>query len=132
MISDIITVEALADALKNKVEEIVKKEEIKVCFDGNKIILYVDKDGVKSKIVVPVEVKKRPSRLEPELVEKIRRVREILKGKRDSIYLFTLLMSLHSELGKVSVIKLDEESRKVLVPAMGLVEKDLVKSLEVK
>jgi len=127
-----VTVEALADTLKKEVESWMGRHQLEAVFDGNKIILMVDKDGVKTKIVIPVVSKKRPSRLEPELVEKIRRVREILKGKRDSIYLFTLLMSLHSELSKVDVVKLDEESREILVPAMGLVEKDLVKSLEVK
>jgi len=127
-----IEVGALADVLKRKVEEVVDKADVKAVFDGNKIILMVDKDGVKTKIVIPTTKKSRLSRLEPELVEKIRRVKEVLKGKRDSIYLFTLLMSLHNELLKMKIEKVDEESRKVLVPAMDLVEKDLVKSLEFK
>ena len=127
-----VTVQALADTLKSKVEEIMTKEDVQACIDGNKIILVVGKGEVKTKVVVPVPRQKHPSKLEPELVEKIKRVRSVLKGKRDSIYLFTLLMSLHSELGKVKVEKLDDESRGVLIPAMSLVEKDLVKMVETK
>jgi hypothetical protein len=67
--------------------------------------------------------------LEPELQAKIKQARKVLKGNRDSLYLFTLLISLQGELKKTNVSKLDVETRQVLVPALQAIDNTLGKLL---
>ena len=127
-----IQLDALVEVIKNVVTAAVSGVDAKQRIGDNKVVILIDKEQVKTKIVVPAIREKKPSRLAPEFIRRIQEVKKTLKGKRDSIYLFTLLMSLHSELQKMKMDKLDIQSRDIIVPAMDVVGKDLLKLGEVK
>jgi len=118
--------------LKANIAKLTAEEDIKTAIDGNRVIITIDKEEVRTKVVIPLPKTKKPSRLAPEFVLRVQEVRRRLKGQRDAIYLFTLLMSLHSELLKVKVGQLDKKCREYILPAMSTVEKDMAKLLEVK
>ena len=122
-----VKTEGLADTLKLEVEKVLRKDGVRECLDHNKIMIMVTEEVVKTKIVEPVVRTKKPPRLEPELQEKIKSARKILKGKADSLYLFTLLVSLQGELKKVNISKLDIESRQVIVPVLAGITSSLGK-----
>jgi hypothetical protein len=127
-----IKLEEFVKGLKSKIEVFISPADVKTSIDGNRVMIMIDKEEVKTRIIIPVAKVKRPSRLEPEEVIKLREFKRILKGKRDSIYLVTLLMSLHSELKKMNFSKLDNQSKDIIVPALNTVEQDFTKLLEVK
>ena len=124
--------ERLVGIVKSVVTAAVSGRETQECIGENKIVLVVNKDEVSIKVVAPVVREKKPSRLAPEFVQKIQEAKKTLKGKRDAMYLFTLLMSLSSELKKLKLGKMDAQSRSIIIPAMNIVEQAIVKQVEVK
>ena len=119
------TLEELTIFLKVRIEK-MKLNQL-TYFNGNRIIITIDKNEVRTKIVVPIIREKKPPRLAPEFIRRIQEVKKVLKGKRDAIYLFTLIMSLHSELIKAKISQMDNQSKEVIIPAMNMIEQDLIK-----
>lgn len=118
--------------LKEQLNKLKEINDIKECLKQYKISILFTKDETLVKIYLPLK-RKKVERLSPELQQKIQRVKELLKGKRDAIYLYTLLLSLHNELQKVQFLqKLDIESQNILLPAIDIIKRDLTLMIEEK
>ena len=120
-----IKTDGLAETLKYEVEKVLGQPGVRECIENNKIVITVSPDLVKTKVVEPIVRKKVPSRLEPDLQEKIKEARKVLKGNRHAMYLFTLLVSLKSELKKTKITSLDEQAKEQFIPMLS----DLTKLL---
>jgi hypothetical protein len=124
--------EGLVELITQAVTAIVSGKDAKECLGERRVVIIVDKAEVKTKIVVPIVREKKPSRLAPEFIQRIQEAKKTLKGKRDAMYLFTLLMSLSSELKKMKMSTFDTQSLSIIAPAMNAVEQELIKQMEVK
>lgn len=101
------------DDLKDSIEEVIKNDNIEL--GEQRIIVTIDSNGVKTKIVTPLPKKPRESRIPPEEARKIAEVKALLRGKRDLTYIFTLLISLSAELKKFDINILPEDGKKTLL-----------------
>lgn len=105
---------AIRDFFHKLIDEIIQAEDNSKAFNGNKISILISHDSVVTKVIRPTPARAKVERVTPQESEQVTKIRKVLKGKRDSMYLFTLMNSLEGELGKLS--QLDEESKEALAP----------------
>lgn len=112
----------LMDEFKEKIEEFVNEN---IELGEQRIIVTIDSNGVKTKIVTPLPKKQRKTRIAPEMAKRVQEAKEALKGRRDLIYVVTLLFSLINELKKINVSELPSEAQETLISAASDVRANL-------
>lgn len=111
------------DELKESIETFFKSEHITL--EEQRIIVTIDSNGIKTKIVVPLPKKQKQRRQPTELAQKLQEAKKIFKGRQDLVYICTLLLSLNNELKKFDISQLSEEGKNMLLPAIGKINSNL-------
>ena len=125
-----VRIEALADILKKHVLDVLNQAKAGEYLDGVKIVLIADKDGAKSKIAMPMtERVKKPSRISPELSEKIQKVKKTLKGNLDALNVMILLARLREELHKLKLSSLEATKQAVVRIELDNLKTELTRKL---
>lgn len=111
------------DELRSKFEQFIKNENIEL--GDQRIIMTIDAQGIKTKIVVPLPKKEKKPHIETKVMKQIEEAKQVLKGKRDLIYVVTLLINLANELKKLHVLELSENGKQIFTSAATEVRTNL-------
>lgn len=113
----------LIQRLKYNIETILNEQ--KTQFDNKRIIITIDTEGIKVKLVTPLLKRSKQSKFDSKAIKKIEEAKKVLRGKRDLMYVVTLLISLEQELGKIKKSDLIENSKSILVASATGVRNEL-------
>lgn len=111
------------DDLKESIQDVIEKDNIEL--GEQRIIVTVDANGIRTKVVTQLARKPRESKFDSKTAKRLQEAKQVLKGRRDLIYIVTLLISLSNELKKIKADDLIEGSRKLLTSAAVEVQSGL-------
>lgn len=118
-----LQVSVFVEELAEKVQHLLNVEH--PALEDKRIIVTIDAQGIKTKIVVPLPKKEKKPRIETKVMKQIEEAKYALKGKRDLIYVVTLLINLANELKKLHVLELSENGKQIFTSAATEVRTNL-------
>jgi len=112
-----------AASLKTTIEEMLQNNNVEL--GDRRIIVTIDADEIKVKTMTRLPKKPKQKRIPSETIKRIEEAKQILKGRRDLIYVVTLLINLANELKKLHAEDLPDNSKQVLLSAATEVKQSL-------